>query len=124
MVTPDKYACRWIQARTLLTEYGLWGGPPRPQPPPRPASGGPGAARAQAGQGAGSGPPGPPRKALSALTFLAFAALAFAQPPTELWLRGYSLIPTPRNVRLAAGDIEVDKSWVIDSRVGAQHIAV
>src|SRR5262249_25094579 len=107
----------------LLTEYGLWSGPPGPQPAPRPASGTSRTAEIKAGQGAGRGPGGPPHQAPSILTFLLFATLAFAQPPTELWLRGYSVLPTPRNVRLAQGLIELDKGWAIDSKVGAQHSA-
>jgi hypothetical protein len=47
-----------------------------------------------------------------------------AQPPTELWLRGYSVIPTPRQVRLAEGDVQFDRTWALDSgKPGDQHIA-
>lgn len=48
-----------------------------------------------------------------------------AQPLTDLWLRGYSVIPTPRKVQLDSRDIVVDSSWRIDAgSIGNQHIAV
>lgn len=53
---------------------------------------------------------------------LAAAGLALAQPaPTELYLRGYSVVPTPQKVALAAGDLRIDDSWSIDGP--ADHIA-
>jgi len=55
----------------------------------------------------------------------ASAVILAAQPPTPLWLRGYSVIPTPRQARLEAGDVHFDATWVLDaSRPGVQHIAV
>lgn len=48
------------------------------------------------------------------LTFAAlfWAATAAAQPPpTGLFLRGYSVIPTPQKVVLHSGEILVDDSW-------------
>jgi len=44
------------------------------------------------------------------------AAVSSAQPATGLWLRGYSVIPSPRNVRLAGGDIVLDSSWRLEAR--------
>ncbi len=56
---------------------------------------------------------------------LAAGRVAGAQAATDLWLRGYSVIPTPKNVRLAEGDIQVDSEWALDdSRVGERSIAV
>ena len=40
--------------------------------------------------------------------------------PTELFLRGHSVIPTPQRVTLRAGDVRIDSSWTIDA---APHIA-
>jgi hypothetical protein len=55
----------------------------------------------------------------------ASAVISAAQPPTELWLRGYSVIPTPRNVHLAAGDVQFDRTWALEAgKLPAQHIAV
>jgi hypothetical protein len=53
---------------------------------------------------------------------LAAAGLAMAQPaPTELYLRGYSVVPTPQKVALAGGELRIDDSWSIDGP--ADHIA-
>src|SRR5262245_56934288 len=50
---------------------------------------------------------------------------AASQQPTELFLRGYSVIPTPQKVELQDGDIEFDDSWVYDAgRIAKDHIAV
>jgi len=47
---------------------------------------------------------------------------ALASP---LWLRGYSVIPTPRLVQLQPQDVVLDSQWTVDdSAVGAGHIAV
>ena len=43
--------------------------------------------------------------------FVTFGLLALAQQPTPLWQRGFSVIPTPRNVRLTPGDVELNASW-------------
>ena len=52
-------------------------------------------------------------------------AAALAQQPTDLWLRGYSVIPTPRSVELASGDVELDSSWAVESKgVDARDISV
>jgi len=45
-----------------------------------------------------------------------------AQPATDLWLRGYSVIPSPRNVRLSGGDIVLDSTWRLEAR--ENHIAI
>ena len=43
---------------------------------------------------------------------LAVIAVAAAQPlATPLWLRGYSVIPTPQRVALAAGDVALEGNW-------------
>ena len=46
------------------------------------------------------------------LLALLLPAMASAQPlATPLWLRGYSVIPTPRLVTLGAGDIALEGDW-------------
>ena len=48
-----------------------------------------------------------------------------ATGPTALFLRGYSVIPTPQKVELGEGDIKFDESWVLDgSKISKDHIAV
>jgi hypothetical protein len=47
------------------------------------------------------------------------------QLPTKMFLRGYSVIPTPQEVELQSGDIEFDDTWVIDAgKITKDHIAV
>jgi hypothetical protein len=41
------------------------------------------------------------------LLLLLSAAHVGAQSATDLWLRGYSVIPTPQVVQLDAGDVRV-----------------
>ena len=48
------------------------------------------------------------------------AGLAAQPMPTELYLRGYSVIPTPRKVKLLSGDVALDESWRLEA---ADHIA-
>ncbi|MGE5644256.1 MAG: beta-N-acetylhexosaminidase [Acidobacteriota bacterium] len=61
---------------------------------------------------------------MALLLILCLAASAAAQNVTELWAKGYSVIPTPRNVRLARGEAVVDGSWSIDaSAIRQGHIA-
>jgi len=49
---------------------------------------------------------------------------ALAQPPTELFLRGYSLIPSPQKVALQPGDLEFNDAWGYDaSKIAKDHIA-
>lgn len=43
------------------------------------------------------------------------SAFAADAPPTELFLRGHSVIPTPQRVTLHAGDVRIDSSWAIDA---------
>jgi len=44
---------------------------------------------------------------------------------TELWLHGYSVIPTPRQVRLSGGTIALDQSWKVEAAgLAANDIAV
>ncbi len=58
------------------------------------------------------------------LLWLAVAAALPGQPPTELWLRGYAVIPAPRNVRLLDGDVRLDPAWSLDAgAAGEQNIA-
>lgn len=57
--------------------------------------------------------------------FLTALGLAAGQNVTDLWLRGYSVIPTPQVVRLASGDVVLDDGWVVDAgKINAQDIAV
>jgi CHAD domain-containing protein len=50
---------------------------------------------------------------------------AVAQPPTDLYLRGYSVIPTPQKVELQTRDIEFNDSWSYDaSKIAQDHIAL
>jgi hexosaminidase len=58
--------------------------------------------------------------------YLIFVTItAWARPlPTQLFSRGYSVIPAPQKVNLQPVDIDFDGSWVYDSGpVGASHIA-
>ena len=55
---------------------------------------------------------------------LCLAVSAAAQNVTELWARGYSVIPTPHSVKFAPGEITVDDSWSLDaSALKPDHIA-
>ena len=47
-----------------------------------------------------------------------------AQSPSELFLRGYSVIPSPRTVRLQAGDLEFSRGWTYETALAANHIAL
>ncbi len=57
---------------------------------------------------------------------LFFPATLWGKPlPTELFLRGYSVIPSPQRVQLQAGDVEFDSSWVYQTgQIASSHIAV
>lgn len=56
---------------------------------------------------------------------LVAATSAVAQPPTELFLRGYSVIPTPQKVELHSQEIEFNEAWVYDAGgLARNHIAV
>jgi hexosaminidase len=50
---------------------------------------------------------------------------SFAQPaPTALFLRGYSVIPAPQKIKLGAGDVLFDDSWICEEgRLPANHVA-
>lgn len=62
---------------------------------------------------------------IKALLLLVSVPAAFAQSPTDLALRGYSVIPSPRSVRLSGGHLVVDSSWALDhGAVNANDIAV
>ena len=55
---------------------------------------------------------------------LFFLTSASAQPPTELFLRGYSVLPSPQKVALQNGDLEFNDAWGYDaSKVSKDHIA-
>lgn len=57
--------------------------------------------------------------------FCAFSSTIRAGSATELWTRGYAVIPTPQSVRLEEGDIQVDDRWIIaPSGIDAQEISV
>jgi len=61
---------------------------------------------------------------LISLIFLAITPAA-AQQPTDLFLRGYSVIPTPQKVVLDGKDIEFNDSWFYETgRIAKDHIAV
>jgi N-acetyl-beta-hexosaminidase len=48
-----------------------------------------------------------------------------AQNVTELWARGYAVIPTPQSVHLEDGEIQIDDRWIIaPSGIEAQEISV
>ena len=50
-----------------------------------------------------------------ALLLLAAASTLTAQPiATPLWLRGYSVIPTPQSVALSDADIPFTGDWRVD----------
>ena len=58
------------------------------------------------------------------LLWLLLGTTLSAQPPTALYLRGYSVIPTPQKVELRKGDVTLDASWSITtSGIPANHIA-
>jgi hypothetical protein len=61
----------------------------------------------------------------AALICTLIAGAGKAKPPaTELFLRGYSVIPTPQKVQLSGSDMEFGEGWSFDSRVPAEHSAV
>jgi hypothetical protein len=45
---------------------------------------------------------------------LSLAAGAPAATPAPLWLKGYSVVPSPRQVSLAGGDVRIDETWSFD----------
>ena len=49
------------------------------------------------------------------LAFVIWTA-AYAQPlPTDLFLRGYKVIPTPQKVSLGEGSVTIDAQWAVQS---------
>ena len=47
------------------------------------------------------------------------------QQPTDLFLRGYSVIPTPQQVELQGGDVAFDESWGCDTgALAGNHPAI
>ena len=62
---------------------------------------------------------------LALVLCLIHAGTVWEKPlPTDLFLRGYALIPTPQKVRLQGGDIEFGTRWSYSSQVATDHIAV
>lgn len=60
-----------------------------------------------------------------AVLLLCLAVTLAGQGPTELWLRGYSVIPAPRRVTLEAGEVVLDESWKVEARgLAPGHIAL
>ncbi|MEP7365224.1 MAG: beta-N-acetylhexosaminidase [Acidobacteriota bacterium] len=56
---------------------------------------------------------------------LVLAAVAPLAGQTPLWLRGYSVIPTPQRVDLRDGDVALDGSWFVKSEgLPATHMAI
>jgi len=53
--------------------------------------------------------------ALTVLVALGFGATLSAATPTELFLRGYAVVPTPRQVELGKQDIVLDGSWALEA---------
>lgn len=60
-----------------------------------------------------------------AFLLLWFCAISHAAPiATELWRRGYSVIPTPQEVHIQDEDITFDNTWTVDcTTIGKDHIA-
>jgi hypothetical protein len=59
------------------------------------------------------------------LSLLSLGQLSLAKGPTELRLRGYSVIPSPQKVSLQAEDIDFDATWAYRvGSIGPTHIAV
>ncbi len=54
----------------------------------------------------------------------ALAVTAAGQSPSELFLRGYSVVPSPRHVRLGSGDLEISGSWTYETALPTKHIAI
>ena len=51
--------------------------------------------------------------------------VAFGQNATELWAKGYAVIPTPRSVNLSGGETQIDDRWSIEvAGVDGQEISV
>src|ERR1700680_2779878 len=63
---------------------------------------------------------------LTILFILCVPSIALrAQSATELWARGYAVIPAPQSVRLENGDIQIDDRWIIaPSGIDVQEISV
>src|SRR5512138_3209685 len=61
---------------------------------------------------------------IAALALWACAAAPRAQPVTELFMRGYSVIPSPQKVQLSGADIDFGPGWSYDTTLPASHFAV
>ncbi len=48
------------------------------------------------------------------IVLVLWAGPALAAAVTELWARGFSVIPTPQRVELSGGVVEVDEAWRVD----------
>lgn len=65
------------------------------------------------------------RFALFLLFLMALPFTARAQQPTELFLRGYSVVPSPQKVSFQTGDIDFNETWSYDAgAISKDHIAV
>ncbi len=59
------------------------------------------------------------------ISFFFFQPIIGEPLPTELRLRGYAVIPTPREVIVGAADIEIDQTWVCcGGKLKNDHIAI
>jgi hypothetical protein len=62
---------------------------------------------------------------MTLLATLLAAGICLAESPSELWIKGYSVIPSPRTVRLDGGDVIVGESWRLEAgSLSDLHIAV
>ncbi|NWG12770.1 MAG: beta-N-acetylhexosaminidase [Acidobacteria bacterium] len=65
------------------------------------------------------------RTLIALASCLLAAGAAWGKPlPTELFLRGYSVIPAPQNVALQDRDIEFGPNWNYRAKVAPDHIAI
>ena len=65
------------------------------------------------------------KKMLWMVLIMLFAGSGGSKPlTTELFLRGYSIIPTPQKVLLESGDLEFGDSWAYNAQVPEGHAAV
>jgi hexosaminidase len=60
---------------------------------------------------------------LIVLLIASAVAVRAAHPPTGLFLRGYSVIPTPRHVDLQTEDVDFSASWALLAEVPESHAA-
>jgi hypothetical protein len=52
------------------------------------------------------------------------SASLLGQQVTELWAQGWSVVPTPRHVKLAGGEVRLDSGWRVETAgISEHHIA-